>query len=333
MIKELPLCECGCKNQVTKLGNRFILGHNAQGRSRLKPIPEPKLCKCGCGEYTKPGNDYIRGHHLRGNKNPMKNPDTAKKISDIVKEQWKDEDYRDAHSGKNHKQYDSVELICAFCGEKYTVQSYRKNTSRFCSFECLGKYRSAELIGEKSSRWKGGKVIIICEICGDEFEVDPYQEGITRFCSRKCLNIWMSEREIPDSQRIAISCGHQGISIEDFDGFIGDTPYCPKFNDRLKQKVRDKYNECDYFSGLHYTICNIMSNGKVRRLCIHHVDYNKLQGCDGHKWKLVPLSHSNHSKTNGNRSFWEQLICYALEYDETYYNKEPIDIWRINGSK
>ena len=120
--------------------------------------------------------------------------DIAKKISDIVKEQWKDEDYRDAHSGENHQQYDSVELICEFCGEKYTVQSYRKDISRFCSVECMNKNRSIEFVGENGANWQGGKIIIICEICGIESEVDPNQKGITRFCSRKCLSIWMGER-------------------------------------------------------------------------------------------------------------------------------------------
>ena len=35
MTEELPLCECGCGKPVTKLGNRFIHGHNAQD------IPNP----------------------------------------------------------------------------------------------------------------------------------------------------------------------------------------------------------------------------------------------------------------------------------------------------
>ena len=25
-----------------------------------------KTCECGCGEYAKPGNRYIQGHHLKG---------------------------------------------------------------------------------------------------------------------------------------------------------------------------------------------------------------------------------------------------------------------------
>ena len=40
------------------------------------------FCECGCGErVTKLGNRFIHGHHIRGENNPMKNPDIAKKMS------------------------------------------------------------------------------------------------------------------------------------------------------------------------------------------------------------------------------------------------------------
>lgn len=40
MIEELPLCECGCGNRVTKRGNRFILGHQNRGVKFSKKIRE-----------------------------------------------------------------------------------------------------------------------------------------------------------------------------------------------------------------------------------------------------------------------------------------------------
>ena len=90
--------------------------------------------------------------------------------------------------------------------------------------------------------------------------------------------------------------------------------YCPKFNRHIKQHIREKYNNCDFMSGLPDTICN---NG--RNLDVHHVDYNKMQGCDEHEWRLVPLSVSNHCKTNHNRLFWDRLFTYALQYWDEYY--------------
>lgn len=107
-------------------------------------------------------------------------------------------------------------------------------------------------------------------------------------------------------------------------------PYCDKFTEELRRQVRNRYDNCDFFSGLPDYICNIMDNGKVQKLSVHHVDYNKVQGCEGIEWRLVPLSRKNHAKTHGNRIFWEKLICYALEHDETYYDEEIIDIYSIN---
>lgn len=58
----LPFCECGCGERVTKVGNRFIKGH----QWRKYPKPEPQLCECGCGKLTNPGRKYIKGHYRTG---------------------------------------------------------------------------------------------------------------------------------------------------------------------------------------------------------------------------------------------------------------------------
>jgi hypothetical protein len=92
-------------------------------------------------------------------------------------------------------------------------------------------------------------------------------------------------------------------------GGVSFGEYCPKFNNTIKRYIREKYNNCDFISGLPDTICN---NG--RKLDVHHVDYNKQQGCDDHEWQLIPLSVSNHGKANHNRPFWNRLFTYALQY-------------------
>lgn len=114
-----------------------------------------------------------------------------------------------------------------------------------------------------------------------------------------------------------------GSKSPNWKGGLSFEPYCSKFNEKLKQQVRDQYDNCDFMSGLPDYICNVL-NGKVWKLDVHHVDSNKMQGCDDHEWKLVPLSRSNHGRTHNNRPFWERLICYAFEY-ETCYNEY---IWR-----
>jgi hypothetical protein len=96
-MSELPLCECGCGERVSKVGNRFISGHNKgflgkthsqeskekmlESRETTKPIPEPQLCECGCGELAKPSKRFIWGHNRQGKEMPI---GTRKRISEIV---------------------------------------------------------------------------------------------------------------------------------------------------------------------------------------------------------------------------------------------------------
>ena len=117
---------------------------------------------------------------------------------------------------------------------------------------------------------------------------------------------------------IKISCAKQGINIKDFDGFLTDQLYCSKFNNKLRRSIRDRYNNCDYISGIHKDVCN-----PDRKLSVHHVNYDKDCGCDGNKCELIPLSHVNHMRTNTNRPFWNRLFTYSLQYDETY-NSKPL---------
>lgn len=90
--------------------------------------------------------------------------------------------------------------------------------------------------------------------------------------------------------------------------------YPQKFNNQLKIKIRNKYNNCDYISGLSNYICNILNN-KIWELDVHHIDYNKKNINENN---LIPLSRSNHTNTQKNRQFWERLFKYSLEFEKDY---------------
>lgn len=76
-------------------------------------------------------------------------------------------------------------------------------------------------------------------------------------------------------------------------------PYCYKFNDKLKEEIRTRYDRRCYICNKHEDE-NILSNGKKIRLSIHHIDRDKEQGCNGKKWLLVPLCISCHAKSHKN---------------------------------
>lgn len=125
-----------------------------------------------------------------------------------------------------------------------------------------------------------------------------------------------------DESRKRISVSRLGDKNHSWRGGISFGKYCPKFNNEVKQYIRDKYCNCDFMSGIHYMICN-----DGRMLDVHHIDYAKQQGCDDHEWRLVPLSRVNHGRTNFNRPFWNKLLVYALEYDSIYDDGSVYDVF------
>ena len=102
------------------------------------------------------------------------------------------------------------------------------------------------------------------------------------------------------------SDAQKGNKNHNWKGGISYLPYCPKFNKKLKEEVRNKF-------GRKCFLCNkteLENNGK--NMCVHHIDYDKEQGCNGKTFELVPLCRSCHSKTNGERDEQQIMIINKL---------------------
>lgn len=121
-----------------------------------------------------------------------------------------------------------------------------------------------------------------------------------------------------DSAKQRIALANKGKSVSEdtkkkitgenhynWQGGVSFGKYCPKFNNTIKESVRDKF-------GRVCLLCGKTEAANGRKLDVHHIDYNKEQGCDGHKWKLIPLCMRCHIKTNYNRNYWEALIQNKL---------------------
>ena len=107
--------------------------------------------------------------------------------------------------------------FCEECGRGYWVKPYRRAKSRFCSFECGGRFRARETLnvgpkpwaaknldghrhkspsrftservrGSNNPNWKEPKYRE-CEKCGASFGLKPWviRQNASRFCSRKCF--------------------------------------------------------------------------------------------------------------------------------------------------
>jgi hypothetical protein len=95
-----------------------------------------------------------------------------------------------------------------------------------------------------------------------------------------------------------------GPNASNWRGGVSFKPYCPKFNERFREGIREKFNRTCY-------LCPATEKENGQRLCVHHIDYNKNSICNGQEWAFVPLCNRHHTKTNFDRWYWfNLLICY-----------------------
>ena len=90
-------------------------------------------------------------------------------------------------------------------------------------------------------------------------------------------------------------------------GGISFEPYCTKFNDSFKERVRA-------FFGHICVECGTPQNGE--KLHVHHCNFNKMSCCDSTIPLFVPLCRSCHTKTGFNREYWEMHFTGIIE---SYY--------------
>jgi hypothetical protein len=77
-------------------------------------------------------------------------------------------------------------------------------------------------------------------------------------------------------------------------GGITNSPYSIDWTKTLKRSIRERD---------HYVcqLCSAIQEDEA--FAVHHIDYNKLN-CNSDN--LITLCHNCHSKTNGNREYWQE---------------------------
>lgn len=137
---------------------------------------------------------------------------------------------------------------------------------------------------------------------------------------RGVLNHW-STHEISEEVRKKMSENHADVSGENNPNWKGGLSfgiYCEKFNNDLKERVRE-------FFGRQCYVCGKTEEENGARLSIHHVNYDKMVCCNDISPLFVPLCRGCHAKTHGNRYEWENIFTMSLEYltgGQCYETKE-----------
>lgn len=106
------------------------------------------------------------------------------------------------------------------------------------------------------------------------------------------------------------SATRRGIPYDEWESFAIGSLYCPDFNEECKESNREKYGRMCFLTGLPEEE-NITRNNDQWKLSVHHVDMDKMQGCDGKRWKLVPLCLKWHRKVHNK--LWEARIIWLLD--------------------
>lgn len=110
--------------------------------------------------------------------------------------------------------------------------------------------------------------------------------------------------------RIKVSCAMQNIKINEWKGFVKESLYCNKFNEKCREQNRNKYNRECFICGKQ-ECDNKTSNNIPKKLSVHHVDRNKNQGCNDTDWCLIPVCISCHGKVH--TKIWENRIQFLIK--------------------
>lgn len=95
-----------------------------------------------------------------------------------------------------------------------------------------------------------------------------------------------------------IRCAQSGERAWNWQGGISYEPYCVKFNNAFKERVRE-------FFGRKCAECGAPENGT--RLHVHHVNYHKgSRRAEGVPPLFVALCQSCHARSNHGREYWEE---------------------------
>jgi len=96
-------------------------------------------------------------------------------------------------------------------------------------------------------------------------------------------------------------------------GGISYGNYCPKFNKKFKENVRN-------FFGNVCVICGkTKEHNSNYELAIHHVNYNPYSMCDDSPKMFVPLCIGCHNKTRTNVEYWK--VYFTSLINEKYEGK------------
>ena len=221
--------------------------------------------------------------------------------------------------GKTHSEKSIEKMRGSHKGQISSMKGkhHTEETKRKISKSGKGKIRSSEFREKVSESRKGHPTSLETRI-----KISNAHKGKTLSIEhRKKLSASRKIYVAKPENRKKISESLKGVQAGEknpaWKGGTSFEPYCPKFNNGFKERVRKRQN---------YTcqLCGRVWQHGERKLAVHHVNYNKMVCCNNVKPLFVALCCGCNSKVNANREFYEELFTnlILLEYDgESYLPK------------
>jgi hypothetical protein len=118
-----------------------------------------------------------------------------------------------------------------------------------------------------------------------------------------CVSCSTKGRVFSESHCKKIGDSNRGMKSHLWINGISSEIYPINWNKKLKESIRQRDNyECQ--------LCDLIQNQSSRKLCVHHIDYNK---DNLNPDNLISLCDKCHLRTNGNRDYYYALCKYILE--------------------
>ena len=115
-----------------------------------------------------------------------------------------------------------------------------------------------------------------------------------------------------------INCIHAGEKNGRWDGGKSFEPYCPKWTQDLRRRIRAFFEyQC--------ITCSKTTKENKELLSCHHVEYDKQACCDGKPVQFAALCRRCHIRTNSDKPRWEAIfhrIIDEIYNGKSYYTKE-----------
>jgi len=222
---------------------------------------------------------------------------------------WKGYDPDELTAGSGRR----VWRICDGCGRGHWVQfRVHRSLCRSCTSRRLIHSDAAKMkISEAARGRKTGEEtkLKIAEAARGRRVNKETRKKMSESARGEQNSFWNKKhtRESKRKNRETHLGMNMGEKNPNWKGGISFEPYCPLFSEQFKEKIRNVFGRVCF-------LCGVVEEDNCRKLCVHHVNYDKRCICDS-KCDFVPLCHRCHSKTNYDRGYWQTLITEMLEYD------------------